>query len=212
MEKRLPHRGQTNNLGGFAKNFVLGRLAGFEKDMEICLRPILSKTRSGDTHAYFPALTASCGTLEYLAAMYSGRVKGLSYKEVSAWSSIYMPQPDYDSEIIRVLFDAFRNSVAHRGIASGVWVDKVHGPKNGRRLTWKISEKRMKPSIYVHEENGVLKQDPPWPCKYTHRVHIYLASMIDDIKAGAIQYSNDLESNSGLHKNFYSCMEKLYPK
>ncbi|MCC4115979.1 hypothetical protein LLG90_11530 [Aromatoleum toluclasticum] len=212
MSKRLPHRGLINNPGAFAKQFVLDRLAGFEKDMEICLKPIPSTTRGGDTHAYFPALTASCGTLEYLAAMYSGRVKGLGHKEVSGWSSVYMPQPDYDEELIRVFFDAFRNSVAHRGIASGVWIDRKHGANNGRRLTWKISEERMKPSICVIEENGELKQDPPWPCKYTHRVHIYLASMIDEIKEGAVQFSNDLESNPALHKNFYSCMEKLYPK
>ena len=87
MGKRSPHRGLIDNPGGFAKQFVLDRLAGFSKDMEICLRPIPSKTRSGDTHAYFPALTAACGTLEYLAAMHSGRVKGLGCKEVSNWSN-----------------------------------------------------------------------------------------------------------------------------
>lgn len=212
MAKSLPHRGLINNPGAFAKKFVQDRLAGFEKDMKICLRPIPSKTRNGQTHAYFPALTASCGTLEYLAAMYSGRVKGLGCKEVSEWSNVYMPQPDYDGEIIRVLFDAFRNSVAHRGIASGVWTDKKQGPDCGRRLTWKISEGRMKPSICVIEECGELIQDPPWPCKYTHRVHIYLASMIDEIKAGAVQFSRDLETKPELHENFYSCMQKLYPK
>lgn len=212
MGKRLAHRGLINNPGGFAKKFVLARLAGFEKDMEICLRPIPSKTRDGDTHAYFPALTASCGTLEYFAAMYSGRVKGLGCKNVSDWSKIYMPQPDYNEELIRVLFDAFRNSVAHRGIASGVWIDKRPGPTFKRRLTWKISEERFNPSICVIEENGKLVNDPPWPCEYTHRVHIYLASLIDEIKAGAIKFADDLEIKPDLHKNFYSCMEKLYPR
>lgn len=212
MGKRLPHRGLINNPGAFAKKFVLDRLAGFEKDMEICLRPTPSKTRSGDTHAYFPAFTASCGALEYLAAMYSGRVRGLGCREVSDWSKIYMPQPDYDEELIRVLFDAFRNSVAHRGIASGIWIDQKLGPNHKRRLTWKIFEGRLKPSICVIEENGTLESDPPWPCKYTHRVHIHLASLIDEIKAGAVQFANDLENNPELHKNFYSCMEKLYPK
>lgn len=200
------------NPGGFAKKFVLDRIAGFSKDMEICLRPIPSKTRSGDTHAYFPALTASCGTLEYLAAMHSGRVKGLGCKEVTDWAAIYMPQPDYNGELIRVLFEAFRNSVAHRGIASGVWTDNKPGPNHKRRLTWKIYEGQSKPSIAVIGENGVLEKDPPWPCRYTHRVHIYLASLVDEIIAGAGQFANDLENNPALHKNFYSCMEKLYPK
>ena len=107
MGKRVPHRGEADDKGAFAKAFVLGRLAGFEKDMEICLRPIPSKTRSGETHAYFPALTACCGTLEYFAAMLSGRVRGLGSKEVAEWSKLYLPQPDYDNEAIRVLMDAF---------------------------------------------------------------------------------------------------------
>jgi hypothetical protein len=212
LQKRLPHRGLIDSPGKFAKNFVLDRLAGFEKDMEICLKPIPSKTRVGKTYAYFPALTASCGTLEYLAAMNSGRVKGLGCREVSAWSKIYMPQPDYNEELIRVLFDAFRNSVAHRGIASGVWIDQKPGLTYKRRLTWKVSVESSKPSICVIEENSKLVQDPPWSCTYTHRVHIYLASLIDEIKAGAVQFANDLEVNPELHKNFYSCMEKLYPK
>jgi hypothetical protein len=212
LEKRSPHRGLIDNPGGFAKQFVLDRLAGFSKDMEICLRPIPSKTRSGDTHAYFPALTAACGTLEYLAAMHSGRVKGLGFKEVSDWSKIYMPQPDYDEETIRVLFDAFRNSIAHRGIASGVWIDQKHGPNHKRRLTGKIYEDSSKPSISVIEESGTLTKDPPWPCKYTHRVHIHLSSLIEEVELAAGRFATDLENNAGLHKNFYSCMEKLYPK
>ncbi len=212
MGKREPHRGVADNKGAFAKKFVLGRLAGFEKDMEICLRPMPSKARSGDTHAYFPALTACCGMLEYLAAMHSGRVKGLGRNEVAAWSNLYMPQPDYDNETIRVLMVAFRNSVAHRGIASGVWIDRINGPNNGRRLTWKISEDTNKPSIDIVTENGVLINDPPWPCSYTHRVHIYLKSMVDEIETGAKHFAEDLNNNSALHKCFYSCMSKLYPK
>ena len=212
MRNRLPHRGLAEEKGAFAKQFVLDRLAGFEKDMEICLRPIPSKTRSGDTHAYFPALTACCGTLEYLAAMHCGRVKGLGCRDVSNWSNLYLPQPDYDNETIRVLMDAFRNSVAHRGIASGVWIDRMKGDNFGRRLTWKISEDKNKPSIDIVPEEGVLKNDPPWPCKYSHRVHIYLKSMVDEIKAGAKRFAEDLNSNPELHKCFYSCMNKLYPK
>lgn len=123
-----------------------------------------------------------------------------------------MPQPDYDEELIRILFDALRNSVAHRGIASGVWIDQKPGPTNRRRLTWKISEGSSKPSVSVIEENSKLEQDPPWPCKYTHRVHIHLTSLIKEIKAGAVKFANDLEANPELHENFYSCMEKLYPK
>ncbi len=209
MKKRAPHRGLANDNGAFAKQFVLDRLVGFEKDMKICLRPIRSSTRAGDTHAYFPALTACCGTLEYLAAMHSGRVKGLGKQDISKWCQLYMPQPDYNSETIRVLVDALRNSVAHRGIASGVWIDH----KLNRRLTWRISEKDTnKPSINLIAEAGVLKTDPPWLCSYTHRVHISLKSLANDINLGAKKFAEELSNNSELHKNFYSCMKKLYPK
>lgn len=212
MRSKAPHRGLVDNPGAFAKRFVLDRLAGFEKDMEICLRPIPSKTRSGDTHAYFPALTACCGTLEYLAAMYCGRTKGLKEKDVYPWARDYMPQPDYDKYTIHVLWDAFRNTIAHRGIASGVCVDPMPGHGHRRRLTWKLYETGSNPSIQVVEENGILKSDPPWPCHYTHRVHIYLASLINDIRAGAVQFAWHLDENPELHENFYACMEKLYPK
>lgn len=59
--------------------------------------------------------------LEYLASLYVDRIDGLGKKEVTAYAK-YLPQPDYNAEAIRVLFDAFRNAVAHLGIASGVWV------------------------------------------------------------------------------------------
>lgn len=127
MSKRLPHRGADNDKSGFAIDFISSRINGFKKDMQICLKPIPSKTRSGLTHAYFPALASCCGTLEYLSAMYTGRVKGLGWRDVAKWAGLYMPQPDYDEDTIRILVKAFRNSVAHRGIATGVWIDEKPG-------------------------------------------------------------------------------------
>lgn len=56
-KRRLPHRGAPNNPAQFAPAFLKARLGGFEKDMRICLKGIRSGTRTGITHAYFPALT-----------------------------------------------------------------------------------------------------------------------------------------------------------
>jgi hypothetical protein len=41
MGNRLPHRGANGDRGSFAKQFIAGRLAGFEKDIKICLMPLV---------------------------------------------------------------------------------------------------------------------------------------------------------------------------
>jgi hypothetical protein len=209
---RPEHRGLQDNKPAFAKQFVLSRLSGFEKDIRICLTPAPSKTGAAPTHAYFPALAACCGTLEYLAALYKGRVNGLGWPDVSAWALQYLPQPDYAADPIRVLVEAFRNAVAHRGIATGVWVDQKPGENHGRRLTWKILANSTRPSIRVVAEKGTLKSDPPWPCPYTHRVHIHLKSLANDICKGAVAYAEDLSQDQKLTDKFFKCMHHLYPQ
>jgi hypothetical protein len=69
---RVTQRGTQNDMAVFAKNFVHSRLDGFEKDIQICLTPIPSTVRAGVTHAYFPAMAACCGTIEYLTALHVG--------------------------------------------------------------------------------------------------------------------------------------------
>ena len=209
---RVPHRGSANDTGAFASHFVLSRLAGFEKDIHICLSPIPSKTRWGPTHAYFPALATCCGTIEYLTAMHCGRVDGLGWRNVAAWAKTYLPQPDYDNDTVRVFFEAFRNSVAHRGIASGIWRDLKPGPGRGRRITWKVLADARRPAIRIVEEYGTLKNDPPWLCNYTHRVHIHLKSMAVDIREAATQYAKDVLTSRDLQSSFMSCMLTLYPQ
>ena len=209
---RNPHRDAANDMGSFASSFVLARLAGFEKDIEICLTPSPSKTRAGTTHAYFPALAACFGTIEYLTAMHRGRINRLGWHDIYRWAQNYLPQPDYDEDAIRIFFEAFRNSVAHRGIASGIWTDRKPGPNHGRRITWKVLADAKRPSIRVVAERGVLKNDPPWPCRYTHRVHIHLKSMSVDIRAAAKKFANDVKGSPELQRSFKSCMNSLYPR
>lgn len=209
---RVPHRGTANDPGGFARHFVMSRMSGFQKDIQICLTPIPSKTRWGPTHAYFPALAACCGTIEYLTAMQCGRTDGLSWRDVSAWAQAYLPQPDYDEDTVRVFFEAFRNSVAHRGIASGIWRDQKPGPGHGRRITWKVLADARRPAIRIVAEEGALKNDPPWPCGYTHRVHIHLKSMVKDIREAATRYAGDVANTPRLQQRFISCMRTLYPQ
>lgn len=207
-----PHRGAIDKPGEFAKRFVRGRLGGFEKDIRICLTPFPSKTRTDPTHAYFPALGACCGLLEYLTAMYCGRKDNIGPNDVARWAACYLPQPDYCDYSIHVLVKAFRNSVAHRGIASGVWIDPKPGQGYQRRLTWTVHEDDARPSIRIVEERRTLIKDPPWPCKYTHRVHVHLRSLADDLILGATKYADDVSGDRALQRTFQDCMRDLYPE
>jgi hypothetical protein len=100
------HRGASGDDLVFARRFVQSRLAGFEKDIRICLTGVNSKVRPGMTHAYFPALAACCATLEYLAALHRGNIHGLGWRQVADWARAYLPQPDYDGDTVRVLVEA----------------------------------------------------------------------------------------------------------
>lgn len=204
------HRGTIDNPAVFARKFVLARLGGFAKDMQICLTPHKLKP-SGVTHAYFPALASCCAIIEYLTALYCGSINGLGWRQVSNWAHRYLPQPDYDEDAVRVLVEAFRHPVAHRGIASGVWVDRNPELGHRRRLTWKVFANSRRPAIRVVSENGFLTKDPPWDCRYTHRVHIHLRAMKVDIQRAAKRYVREIASSKTLQNNFLACMRQLYP-
>ena len=205
------HRGAGVDVAAFAPLFIRSRIDGFTKDMRICLTATRARNRSGFTHAYFPALGACCATLEYLTGLSRGNLRGLGAQHVAVWARQYLPQPDYDQETIRILFDAFRNPVAHRGIASGVWIDHRPGPTHGNRLTWKLLANSRTPACRVVRENGELRRDPPWRCVYTHRVHIHLRRLAIDIRGGALRYARAVRTDADLQANFTVCMRQLYP-
>jgi len=205
------HRGAIDNPPLYLRHFVDGRLDGFEKDLKICLTPTPSKMRAGYTHAYFPALGACCGLIEYLAGLYRGNLNGVGWREVATWAQQYLDPADYGDDLMRVFFLAFRHSVAHRGIASGIWIDRAPGPGQGRRITWKVTAARKRPPVQIVAENGVLDRDPPWRCPYTHRVHIHLASLKSDIRKAAKRYAADAGQDPQLLARFTACMRQLYP-
>jgi hypothetical protein len=205
------HRGASGNISEFATRFVDGRLAGFKKDMSICLTAIDSPTGTGKTHAYFPALAACCGMLEYMTALDQGNVNNIGWRQVADWAAKYLPQPDYDQDTIRILFEAFRHSVAHRGIASGVWVEKIQG-RAPRRVTWRVHANSRQPACRLVAEEGRLKRDPPWACKYTHRMHIHLKKLELDLRLGAEKYRETVRVDAKVQSRFEACMTQLYPK
>jgi hypothetical protein len=207
---RPSHRGEES-IADFAPKFVEGRLVGFEKDMRICLTSIELPGSKKKTVAYFPALAACCSTLEYFVALHRGNLNPAGPQQVAKFATRYLPQPDFDTETIRILFLAFRHPIAHRGIASGVWVDQQPGAGLGRRLVWAVSAGTKRPAIQVVAEPGTLMRDPPWDTTYTHRVHVHLGALWRDI-AGAIRhYAADVSKDAKLQQRFVACMSRLYP-
>lgn len=209
-DRQSHHRGLPDIPGEFAQRFLEARLAGFEKDIAICLTGIPSKTRRGATHAYFPALSSCCGTLEYLAGLYKGNLDNVGWRDVAEWCEHYMVKVEYNDDVVRVFFEAFRNSIAHRGIASGVWIDRKKG--SARRFTWNVHADARRPAIQFVEMPGVLVKDPPWPCPYTHRANFHLRALAIDIREGARAYVKQVGEEKSLTDKFMKCMKELYPK
>lgn len=106
---------------------------------------------------------------------------------------------------------ALRNPVAHRGIASGVWVP-FKGANKGRRYVWTITEHERRPALQIVEKDGILKQDSPWPCRFTHRLHIHLRALALDIREAAIRYADRVAVDRALQLNFEKCMVEYYPR
>ena len=202
------HLGSEGSHALYALAYVRSRLQGFEKDVEICLTPAPGQERT-PTHAYFPAFATCSAFLEHLTALYRGKVKGLGASDVAAFAQRFMRQPDYDAEIIRVLFDAFRNPVAHLGIANGVWIDRASHPT--RRLTWKLLATAHFPPCELVPEEGNLVKAPPWPCPHTHRVVIRLKRFALDLRSAATEYAKTVSSDEAMQAAFFKAMRKVYP-
>jgi len=209
--ERRPHRGAVNDTPTFVARFLETRMKGFSKDMKICLTGTSTPDGTTITHAYFPALAVCCGTLEYLSGLYAGRLSGLGWREVSAYAQAFLEQPDYAEDPIRVLFDAFRNSVNHRGVASGVWVDR-NPNHHGRRVTWNVHADAGRPALGLLHLPGIIKHDSPWECPYTHRMQIRLGRLWRDIHASVDRYVPAVRAAPALQRNFERCMKELYPR
>lgn len=109
-----------------------------ERTCEFVCLGFQQKNRPGKTFTYFPALVACCETLEYLVALHRGNTNGIGWQQVDRWVLNHLPQPDYSRDTVRVHIDAFCHSIAHRGIATGIWIDRNQGTGHGRRVTWKV--------------------------------------------------------------------------
>jgi len=208
--RKPTYLGTGGDRSKYPQAYVAGRLGAVEKDVAICLTASRLPRRSTPTHAYFPALATCCAFLEHLAALLRGKTKGLGHPDAYAFANCFMRQPDYNAEVVRVLFVGFRNPVAHLGVANGVWMDGTGAA--ARRLTWKLTADARFPGCEIVTESGTLVLHPPWPCGYTHRVHIHLRRLLIDLRDGASAYAAALTSDPDLRKRFYRVMDGVYPR
>lgn len=214
--KQTRARGSEGALAKFAPRFLRGRLDGFQKDMKTCLTGIPNPKRRGkETHAYFPALMACCGMLEYMACLYRGPSRNTRNTFIASWRDIagfpnrFVPGV-YDEDAVRILHESIRNAVAHRSILSGVWVDE--DKRNaGRRLVWSIYEDFDGLAIQIEAHSGTIRRDSLWECPYTHRVHVRLGTLSNDISEAINAYIAELECSADLQNKFERCLRYLYP-
>ena len=138
----------------------------------------------------------------YVACFYRGPSRNKRTTFIADWRDIakflndFLPDR-YSDDAVRVLHEFLRNAVAHRSIASGVWVDE-DGRNEGRRLVWKIYENCHGPGIEIKKEAGVIKRDSLWDCPYTHRVHIRLGTLWRDLSKSVNNYIVALEESEPL--------------
>lgn len=207
---RHPHRGAVDNMAAFAPRFIQARMDGFEKDIRICLTPNDATGDARETCAYFPALAACCAAIEYLTALWTGSMKSMGRTNVEKFATRFLPQPHYDGEAVRVLWDLFRNRVAHHGITSGIWVDR-HAHIGGRRLLWSLTRESSLPAIEVHARAGELVLDPPWPCSYTHVAIVRLARLAHDVRESSLGVIAEFGKEPAALVKFTKAMRELYP-
>lgn len=151
---------------------------------------------------------ACCGLLEYATCFFVGRETFQGrLPDLQRFARKYLSH-GYSEDIIRVLHDLFRNSVAHRSIASGVWIDR----RLGRRIVWRVDETADEPAIEIKEEEGCLTRDSPWPCAFSHRAHIHLRTLANDLKNAIEQYAVTLKGDEKLLEHFHACMKSMYPE
>jgi hypothetical protein len=205
----MGHLHHLQPMQAFAPEYVRQRMIGFQKDARICLTQAPHPEDGRPTVAFFPAAGLCCATLEHLSALYSGNLNGPRV-ENDIWPFTDRYLPNYSRDSVKVLFDAIRHGVAHRGIAARVWQEKHRNRKN-RTFTWTVSDEDNPPALRIVEIDGEATP-APWLCAYSHRIDIFLGTLWKDVRDAGIGYANDLASKPELLKPFESCMKALYPR
>lgn len=193
----------------FAKAFVRHRVAGFTKDINICLT-----ADKNQSHAYFPGLMTCISCLELFSGLYAGKLYPIGLPKIEAYAKSFMDQTHYSHNNLELLYKAFRHKLAHMSHPYFV-TDTAKAGINGQRrlITWTVYASDLKPPIELISCGPTKLEQTlrPWDVTYDHRVKISVRRLAIDIRKSARLYMRNITTDRTTRKNFEKCMVWFYP-
>jgi hypothetical protein len=203
----------------FAHAFLKQRVAGFTKDISVCLTP----NRDG-LHAWLPGLMACISFLDLLTGLYVGRLdtrKRDSLADLQTFAAKFLYPKRYPPEKIAIFYRAFRHKIAHLGHPHSVFDTdpkrSAIGATPRRLIAWEVTDEPQKQAITITQfKPRRVKSDPtPWPVYYSERMRVSVRSLADDALHAVYNpngYLSELANSSDLQQKFKDCMGEFYPK
>lgn len=202
----------------FARDFLHNHVEAFRKDMAICLTPNARRQ-----HAYFPALMTCIAFADLLSGLYAGSLQSHGRKELEKYAEKFM-KPEYTTYIVRVLYEFFRNKIAH--LAYPYPVSDTHTVTKAamfqdqprRRIAWTVNVTKRRPAIELEdfpESKWLRKTLRPWSMSYNCRAKISIRSLQTDIIKsiyGPSGYLRHLLTSQTAQEHFAACMKEYYPQ
>jgi hypothetical protein len=191
----------------FAKAFLREHEDRFRKDIKICLT-----ADENNRHAYFPALITCVAFADFLSGLYAGKLDGHGLEELKKYATKFMSVSDYTTDRLEILYECFRNKVAH--VAQPYAIFDTHSKRKFRTqrrrlITWTVQASRRKPPIEIIPTKGarqVLTAVTPWPVYYDHRVFVSLRTLAGDIRKTIPKYLRHLKNEEHARRHFKNCM------
>ncbi len=173
----------------FICEFIVGRLAGFEKDMAICLEPIRPEVAIAigakqGTRAYLPAIMTCCGLLEFLGALWSGKPRDESGPITAAkfFTEGLLPAAWSDARAVGALWAILRHKIAHH--THPYYVTKF----DGDRFAWMATEQILPRAFAIDSAPPgaiVETHSTPWGVPYTHKFTVSIRRLQVDVVSAA---------------------------
>ena len=202
----------------FAREFIGRHVERFEKDIAICLMGKNWKNDHKVTHAYFPALMACIGFMDFFSGLYSGNLDYPKLKDLKSYAHSFLPSI-YSDLLLAILYHCFRHKVAHLAHPYEVLDTKNNKDFAGepnRRITWSVSEVRLRKVMWLEslEEPELLETAPESRgIRYDHRIHVSIPMLAEDAiysVRGDNGYLQQLKANQDCRRNFQACMNQYF--
>jgi hypothetical protein len=199
----------------FARAFLRSHVGSIRKDIAICLTPNARRQ-----HAYFPAVMACIAFADLLSGLYAGTLQHHGRRELEKYAEKFM-KAEYTTYIVRVLYEFFRNKIAH--LAYPYPVSDTHTVTKAamfkdqprRRIAWTVNVTERRPAIDLEDlatPKWLSKTLRPWPMSYDCRARISVRSLQIDIIKSSKGYLRHLEKDHTAQEHFAACMREYYPQ